>query len=672
MKELLYGVAYYDEYMPYDRLEQDIAMMKAAGINVVRIAESTWSTLEPQEGHFDFTHIDRVIDAMEANDIHVIIGTPTYAIPAWMAKSHPEVIATTRSGRGLYGARQNMDITHPVYLYYAERIIRVLMAHVAKQSCVIGYQIDNETKYYETASENVQQGFIKYLRTLFHDDLQTMNDQFGLDYWSNRIDAWEDFPDVRGTINASLGAEFTKYQRTLVDQFLQWQSDLVTEYKREDQFITQNFDFEWRNHSYGVQPSVNHFHAAKALTISGCDIYHPTQDHLTGEEIAFGGDLIRSTKQDNYLILETQAQGHLSWLPYHGQLRLQAFSHLASGANSVMYWHWHSIHNSFETYWRGLLSHDFAENDTYLEAKTIGADMKRLSPKLVNLKKQNQVAVLVSNEALTALEWFKPATGMMFGPNPNYNDIVRLFYNQLYRMNAECDFLSIEDQELSRYRMIVVPALYSAPEELLLRLKDYVAQGGHLITSFKTAVTNEYLKVYHDTQPHILQECLGISYNQFTSAEGVSISTGSYPVTKEDCSIHTFMELIKPAGATVLAEYEHDNWQGYAAITRNNYEKGVATYIGCFTSENYLKEVLKDCIKKAGLWNEENETQFPVIIRKGRNEEKHLIRYYLNYSKELQTVPYHGEAGIELISGAPVDKNASITLEPWGFSIIES
>ena len=114
---------------------------------------------------------------------------------------------------------------------------------------------------------------------------------------------------MRGTVNGSLGAEFEKFQRTLVDDFLAWQADIVREYKREDQFITHNFDFEWRGHSFGVQPEVNHYHAARALTIAGVDIYHPSQDELTGAEIAFGGDMTRSLKQDNYLMIETQAQG---------------------------------------------------------------------------------------------------------------------------------------------------------------------------------------------------------------------------------------------------------------------------------------------------------------------------------------------------------------------------
>lgn len=119
MDKLLYGAAYYEEYLPYGRLQQDVGMMKAAGINVVRIAESTWSTCEPQDGVFDFSHVVRVIDAMEEAGIGVIIGTPTYAVPAWMVKKHPEILADTKAGRNLYGPRQNMDITNPDYLFYA-------------------------------------------------------------------------------------------------------------------------------------------------------------------------------------------------------------------------------------------------------------------------------------------------------------------------------------------------------------------------------------------------------------------------------------------------------------------------------------------------------------------------------------------------------------------------
>ena len=673
MKKLLYGAAYYDEYMPYDRLQQDVAMMKKAGINTVRIAESTWSTCEPQEGVFDFSHVERVMDAMEEAGINVIIGTPTYAIPTWMVKSHPNVMAETVKGRGIYGARQIMDITHPVYRFYAERVIRKLMECTAHRKCVIGFQVDNETKYYGTAGKNVQEKFVKYLRKKFNNDLDAMNHEFGLDYWSNRINAWEDFPDVRGTINGSLGAEFEKFQRTLVDEFLSWQADIVNEYRREDQFITHNFDFEWRGYSYGVQPDVNHYHAAKALTIAGTDIYHPTQDDLTGAEIAFGGDMTRSLKRDNYLVLETEAQGYPGWTPYKGQLRLQAYSHLASGANSVMYWHWHSIHNSFETYWRGLLSHDMQENAPYREACIIGNEFFRLGSHLVNLKKKNDVAILVSNEALTALKWFGIEATAAGDHGIGYNDVVRWLYDALFKMNIECDFVWPESDNLDQYKAIFVPALYAAPDELLEKLKQYTTNGGTLVATFKTAFANENVKVSHEMQPHILSNCFGISYQQFTFPKNTGLSgsiiNGTAKGADEKSEAKIFMELLMPQEAEVLAFYDHYNWKEYAAITKNHYGKGTAIYIGCMTDNNTLKAVLTEALNSAEV--EIPEYSWPVIVRKGTNDLGKCVRYILNYSAEEQNVVYHGADGTELFSEESVQDGKSIAVLPWNLKIVE-
>ena len=666
MKELLFGAAYYDEYMPYDRLEQDVAMMKKAGINTVRIAESTWSTCEPQEGVFDFSHVKRVMDAMEEAGIHVIIGTPTYAVPTWMIKAHPDVIAETVKGRGIYGARQIMDITHPVYLFYAERVIRELMKRTAHRKCVIGYQLDNETKYYGTAGKNVQEKFVKYLRSKFHNDLDAMNHEFGLDYWSNRINAWEDFPDVRGTINGSLGAEFEKFQRTLVDTFLSWQADIVNEYRREDQFITHNFDFEWRGYSYGVQPDVNHYHAAKCLTIAGTDIYHPSQDDLTGTEIAFGGDMTRSLRHDNYLLLETEAQGYPGWTPYKGQLRLQAYSHLASGSNSVMYWHWHSIHNSFETYWKGLLSHDFAENATYKEACVIGREFRKIGSHLVNLKKQNKVAVLVSNEALTALKWFGIQATAAGNNGIGYNDVVRWIYDALYQMNIECDFIWPESENFSQYKAIFVPALYAAPDTLLQKLKQYVADGGTLVATFKTGFANENVKVSHEVQPHILGDCLGVIYHQFTFPKDVGLSG---TIAHKESEAKVFMELLIPKGAEVLASYKHYNWNEYTAITRNHYGKGTAVYIGCMTDDKTLKAVITAALSASGV--EIPEEKYPVIIRSGINDLGKKIRYFFNYSSEEQEVLYAFKDGKELLTDGRIRAQSVLKIPAWDVKIIE-
>lgn len=661
MKEILFGAAYYDEYMPYERLAEDVKMMKKAGINTVRIAESTWSTCEPQEGVFDFSHVERVLDAMEEAGIHVIVGTPTYAVPTWMVKSHPDVLVETKQGRAIYGARQIMDITHPVYLFYAERVIRRLMECTAHRKCVIGFQIDNETKHYGTAGKNVQERFVKYLREKFGDDLEAMNAAFGLDYWSNRINAWEDFPDVRGTINGSLGAEFEKFQRRLVEEFLGWQAALVREYAREDQFITHNFDLDWKGYSYGVQPDVDHYRTARCLTVAGVDIYHPTQEDLTGKEIAFGGDMTRCLKQDNYLLLETEAQGFPEWLPYKGQLRLQAYSHIASGAGSVMYWHWHSLHNAMETYWKGILSHDFAENATYLEACTIGREFREIGSHLVNLKKKNDVAILVSNEALTALKWFRIAA--------SYNDVVRWLYDALYQRNVECDFLWPESENFDRYKMILVPALYAAPDSLLQKLNRYVENGGTLVATFKSAFADENVKVSHAVQPRLLRDCMGVHYHQFTIPKHVMLSG---EIT-EDGAAHeaaVFMELLLPDTAQTLVSYDHDNWREYAAVTRNAFGQGHAYYIACMTDEQLLTRILGKALADAGVSVPAGEG-FPVILRKGVNDLGKTVYFYLNYSGTAQKVRYGYGDGTDLLTGETVKAEERFAIPAWDLRMIE-
>jgi beta-galactosidase len=663
MDRLLYGVAYYDEYMPYERLDKDVAMMKAACINVVRIAESTWSTLEPQEGKFDFSHVDRVLDAMHKGGIRVIIGTPTYAVPTWLVRKYPEVLAITNRGPNQYGPRQNMDISNPDYRRHAEAVIRALLGHVKNHPAIIGYQVDNETKAYGTAGPAVQKLFVQYMQKKFP-SLDALNKAYGLDYWSNRINSWEDFPSMVGTINASLGSEFSRFQRQLVTDYLAWQAGLVREYKKPDQFITQNFDLSWRGYSFGIQPDVDHFAAAKSLDVAGIDIYHPSQDQLTGTEIAFGGDVTRGMKGgQNYFVLETEAQGFPQWLPYPGQLRLQAFSHLASGANMVEYWHWSSIHNSAETYWKGVLSHDLQPNTIYEETKTIGRDFQRLSPQLLSLKKTNKVAILFSNEALTAEGWF--SNGL------DYNQVLRSFYDPLYRHNVGCDMVDPSSPYLGKYSLVIVPMLYAAPASLLQRLEQYVHQGGHLLVTYRSGFSDENVQVRTTPQPGGLSKVCGVTYDQFTAPDKVGLQGEAYQAAAADNQVTTWMELLMPTTAQVLARYKHPAWGKYAAITENHYGKGLATYVGCHTSDAVVDKLVTSAVKKAGLWGADQELTFPLITRAGVNQRKKNVHYYFNYSATPGAVRYPHGAGKELLAGATVAKGQSLQLAPWGMQIVE-
>ena len=683
--KLYFGAAYYSEYLPYDRVEKDMEMMEKAGMNVIRIAESTWSTLEPQEGVYDFTHIDRMLDAAARHHISVIVGTPTYAVPTWLVKKYPDILAITQNGRERYGHRQNMDITNPDYLSHAERVIRVLMEHVKDVPHVIGYQLDNETKSYGTAGPRVQAMFVDYLKENFP-DINDFNHEFGLDYWSNRVNDWDDFPDVRGTINQSLAAEFCKFQRSLVTKFLSWQADIVREYKRDDQFITQNFDFDWTTHSIGYQSQVDQYDASRCMTVAGADIYHPSNEELTGAEITVCGNISRSLKKDNYLILETEAQGLTPWLPYPGQLRLQAYSHIANGSNSVMYWHWHSIHNAIESYWKGVLSHDFSENETYREAVVIGNEWNKIGFHLKNLKKENKIAIMLDNASLTGFTQFPLEKA---GAN-GYNTVMRWFSDALYRLNIEYDMISSKERDFSSYECLIVPALYSAPESLLLALDSYVKNGGHLITTFRSGFSDEYLKIYPDMQPHILHECLGLHYDQFTHPHHVDIvpvqsdvmaaaqehfshpDDSAFSLTSSACE---WMELITCDTAVPVLKYSHPAYERYAAAAKNQYGNGSTLYFGTmFENDELLESVLLSFLHETGFSGGDlssDAPHYPLIVKRGINDSGKELCYYLNYSKDPVSVTHRGKDGIELVSETSIVCGDKIDLGGWGVAVVE-
>src|ERR1035437_3017307 len=191
---VLYGASYYHEYMPYDRLDKDVALMQAAGLNVVRMGESTWSLWEPGDGQFEYAWMDRVVDAMGNAGIKVILGTPTYSIPAWMARQHPEILAIYPDGhKNSYGMRQNMDTDSPAYRFYAERLIRHIVAHYKDNPNIIGWQLDNETSSYDASNPDVFIGFQHYLEKKFVTP-EALSKAWFLNYWGQDIHTWEALP----------------------------------------------------------------------------------------------------------------------------------------------------------------------------------------------------------------------------------------------------------------------------------------------------------------------------------------------------------------------------------------------------------------------------------------------------------------------------------------------
>jgi len=667
MSTILYGVSYYHEYMPEERLDKDVQMMKEAGINVVRMGESSWGLWEPEDGRFDFAWMDRIISRMHQAGIKIIMGTPTYSVPAWLYRKHPEILVTRlNSERATYGMRQNMDITSPTYLFYAERVIRQILNHYKDNPAIIGYQVDNETTAYGTAGPNVQVAFNEYLKKKYG-TAEQLNKAWGLNYWGQRINDWEELPPRAGILNPGYKLEWQRYQNKIATDFLAWQARIVNEYKRRDQFVCHNF-------VGGVRTDVDQYDAAQSLDIAGTNPYSPWAvgpDAVDGQEWALSGDLARSLKRQNYLITETNAQtigwdSKTQFPPYDGQLRLNVYSHLSSGANLVAYWHWHSLHYGQETYWKGVLSHDLEPNRAYAEVTRTARELKEVGSRLVNLKKNNKVALLYSIDSFHAIQY------MPFDDRVNYQTVLHQMYGALYRQNVGVDFVFPKSTNFSDYKMIVVPPLYIADDALLQRLAEFVRQGGHLVMAFKSGFANEHSTVRWTKAPGPLREAAGFYYQEFANLQQTLKLKGDPLQAGEDNNkVSVWAEFIIPEKAEALAYYDHPFYGKWPAMTRNRYGKGTLTYEGTFLSDKLQEKVLLDVLNLAGLVGPDQQLAAPVRVKHGVDNVGKNLHYYLNYSSRNQTFTYPYPSGMDVLTRRPVNKSQAVELAPWDLIIIE-
>ncbi len=672
---ILYGASYYHEYMPYDRLDKDVALMHDAGLNVVRMGESTWSLWEPEDGQFEYAWMDRVVDAMGKAGIKVILGTPTYSIPAWMARQHPEILAVYADGhKNSYGMRQNMDTDSPSYRFYAERLIRHIVAHYKDNPTVIGWQLDNETSSYDAVNPDVFIGFQHYLEKKFVTP-EALSKAWFLNYWGENLHTWEDLPTRDGAQSTGYKLEWTRWSQMRVTDFLHWQSALVRECASPRQFVTTDYG--------GVMKrDVNEEAIAEALDITDVNNYHGTQDHYDGYNQSAQEDFTRSIKHSNFLVSETNAQttdwsSAFQFPPYDGQLREDVYTHLSNGANMVEYWHWASIAANQETYWKGVLGHDLEPGRAYAEISRTAHELQRIGPHLVDLQIHNQVAILWSRDSSNAISFmpFTSSGGQWSGapPKADYASLVEQIHRSLYDLNIGCDFVFPTTQDFSAYKLLIVPTLYISDDALLQRISDYVKNGGHVVMTFKSGFANENSAVRWVRAPGPLREAAGFSYQEFSNLEHpLALKGDPFHMGAENANLVSYWaEFLIPEHAKAIAYYDHPFFGKWPAITENEYGAGTLLYEGTYLSDQLQTAVLHRTLDKLGLTGPDQQLPAGVHVQHGINRFSKQLHYYFNYGSTEAKLRYTYAAGTNLLDGKSVDKSVSLILAPWDLAIIE-
>ena len=703
---LRFGASYYHEYMPVERLHEDMDLMRAAGFTFIRLGESTWSSFEPRDGEFSFEWLDRVVDAAEATGLAVIMGTPTYAIPPWLALAHPEVMADRATGQPIpYGGRQNMDVTHPVYRRYAERIIREVVGHYRDHPSVVAWQVDNETGMELLHNPGVMDGFRRWLQRR-HGDVDALNRLWGLTYWSQRLTTFDELWAPDGNTNPGYDLDWRRYQSELYTDFLTWQAGIVRELAHPDQLVTHCLV------SAHGQPAADMRAIARSVDLVATNPYYPTQDALAlpqpGDVLAgqppwmheggaaalvLSADLAYGTAGAPFLVTETNATsvGHSDANHPHwpGQRRLIVHTLLSRGAIGVGYWHWHSLHYGKETYWGGVLGHDLRPGRTYRELADVGAELAQLEDLMTGFVPDADVALLYSADARYALAEQPPfMTPGTRDPDPRaYERIVNTIHRGCFDARLQARFLHPDDVldgalDPLTTPVLVVPALYTAPDDLLDRLEAYARRGGHLVLSFRSGYADEHARVRWDQQPARLVEAVGASYQEFTNL------TRPVPVRAlAPCDVQA---LLVPAhqgaatawadilqvtptgpgvgGATVLATYDHPHLGGVPAVTTHRHGSGRVTWLGTLP-EPGLARALLSWVRLVSLpeplWVDLPEQ---VRVNGGRGRDGRRIWFVGNFGDDERTV--HVPLDVCTPDGTPLPAGEAVTLAGWASSVL--
>jgi len=654
-----FGVDYYPEHWPEERWNTDAELMQKMGVQVVRMAEFSWHKLEPTEGQYDFSWLDRIIDLLGKHGIKTIVGTPSAAPPAWMINQHPDILPVDREGRRRgFGGRHHDCQSNPAYREYIRKIVTAMAQHYSDNPNVIGWQPDNELGnshdglcHCAYCRENFQNWLKKKYGTVGE-----LNKAWGTAFWSQEYNDFSETFTPALTVtgeNPSQMLDWKKCHSDLIVDFFKMQADIIRKYCPK-QFITHNY--------MGFADTVNYYDLGKQLDFVSHDQYpggfFGQQPHTDNAYLSAILDVVRSYKDKSYWIMEQQS-GITGWqimgrAPQPGQLTAWTMQSIAHGADAVIYFRWRVCAIGTEQYWHGILPHSGIPGRRYEELSETVHSMAPLMDRMQGAVPKPEVGIVFSFAQLYAFE-IQPNH-----PDLKYVDHLLKYYKALYDRNIPVDF--VEDTgDFSKYKLLIAPLQYLMSPELEEQYFNYVKKGGHLVLTMRTGVKDEYNINMTDYElPGKLGNLAGIEVLDYDCLNQAEVSVTYYG---KDYKAEKWADLISSKENTkVLAVYSSEFYAGSPCVTENTFGEGKCWYVGTEPSDELMAGLLKTFTEEAGIISLGNSGMEVELTAKENENGRWIFAINHGSSSGVFDIP----SGYRLIRG----KTAGV-LEPFEVQIFE-
>lgn len=647
---LALGTAWYPEQWPQSRWEADLALMEAAHINVVRVAEFAWSTLEPRDGQFEFNWLDSAIAQAARHHIWVVIGTPSAAPPAWLTSKYPDVLRVNEDGRrDEHGERQQFSFTSVRYRALARGVAEKLAIRYGHNPNVIGWQIDNEI---DTPSfdQDTREQFHRWLQHRYG-NIAALNEHWTTAYWSQAYDNFAEIPMHSKNENPALLLDWQRFFTDTWASYVDNQVEAIRQHAEPRQFITTN-TLAWGG---GFDDYVVH----RSLDMAAWDEYVPG-GRYEWLDYAVQHDLVRGYKRENFWIMETQP-AFVNWWSVNrsldpGQVREVAWQAVGHGADAVLYWQWRSALNGQEQYHGTLVGADGTPVPVFEEVKKIGSEFARAADLLGGTTPHSQVAMLQSYESLWAIEF--QSHNANFDPYAEFG----AFYGPLERGAQSVDVIAAE-APLDGYALVVAPALNVVSETEAEHLADYVRRGGHLVLGPRSGMKDTYNALWPQRQPGPLFDLLGARVERFYALDQPVILSGEVGSGQAEIWAET-LEGLSPDVNVWMTYADGQGWvSGKPAVITRAVGKGSITYIGAWLGSSLMQKVAARLLKEAGVApivpGLPNDVEF--CERSGEGKRVWIV---INHGGNSQTVNLPGK-----VKRLLVGKGRSSTIELAGHDI---
>jgi beta-galactosidase len=649
----LAGIAYGGDYNPEqwsrETWHEDVALMREAGVNLVSVGIFSWALLETSEGVFDFEWLDEILDLLHANGIAVDLGTPTASPPAWFFANHPEARVITRDGTVLgFGSRGMASHSSPAYRQAIVRFADTLARRYAAHPAVVLWHVHNEygVPAGEDFSEQSAQAFRVWLLARYG-SLEALNAAWGTTFWGQHYTDWQHLgapAAAPSVINPAQRLDWLRFTDAQLRACFRAERDAIRAHATQP--ITTNF---MANQHWGTDL----WAWAQEVDIVSDDHYLWAADEEGEIGLAIAADLSRSVGGGKPWILMEHSSSAVNWQPRNiakrpGEMARNSLSHLARGADAILFFQWRAGRSGAEKFHSAMLPHAGTESRVWREVVDLGAKLGRLA-ELRDSRVESEVAILWDFESFWAqdLEW-RPSVDV------DHKERVRAYYEQLWRDGITVDF-ALPASDLSRYKLVIAPAQYLLTTADAANLTGYVEQGGTLLVSFFSAIVDENDRVHEGGFGAPLSDALGIRVEEFLPLrEGFTSTLAWHGDESEQLTADVWQDALETTGAQVLATYVDGPAARGAAITRNRHGSGTGWYVSTRVQTAGMRTLMGAVYADAGIVPSALPAGFEVVTRRGADADYVVA---INHRDEAVSLPV---AGVELFTGAEISDSLEV------------